>query len=347
MNTSTVPTALLCMPADPAQRAVRAAMMTLKIIPQDLPAQLADIRGLTHSLSETSRSVAIIDLDAVRPAAAHIFALAKLIDSPAARKRVILARPLRGLWPAEWQWAQQLGFADMHAHLDSISLATTARSALNMIANLCDIPLLEGDALTRYFSAMQIFPDTASLRGQIRASTGLSAEDLCMALTSNVKSLNRIYHLRSYPSCFLGTEATAWMARQYALSKAEAVMLGRALQALCMLHHVVHEQPFDDAPYFYRTAASTTTERIKLGELLSLLASPSGVELKDRFYLGTRYDNCFVGSEAVDWLKKHYKIKRHVAEVTLNRLHGFNLIEHVTHDHPVRDGMFFYRFVAW
>jgi DNA-binding transcriptional ArsR family regulator len=91
---------------------------------------------------------------------------------------------------------------------------------------------------------------------------------------------------------------------------------------------------------------STAVERIDLGSLMRAISARTGVEVLDRLYHGKTYPACFVGSQAVDWLNTTHQLSRHSAEILLNRLQGFNLIEHVTRDHPVRDGLFFYRFVT-
>jgi Domain found in Dishevelled, Egl-10, and Pleckstrin (DEP) len=346
MRQNTTPTALLCMPPDEARNAVRAALMAMNVVPQDVLPSRAELEQLAHTLRTDPHCVAIIDLAGVRHAAAHIVALAGLLPSLEARQRTLLTRPQHGLWAADRAWAQALGFADLVAQLDSVSLGAEFNPVLGWIAGLTGAQPLQGDALARYFSAMQIKPDVASPRGQVRKATGLSAEALCSALASNVKALNRVYHFKSYPSCFVGTEAVAWLAKQYAVPVEKAVALGVALQSLGMLHHVAHEHAFANEAFFYRTDVSTATERMNPGELLRMLSSPKGVEVRDRLYHGKTYAHCFIGSEAVDWVSKAQKIARHEAEIALNRLHGFNLIEHVTRDHPVRDGLFFYRFIA-
>ncbi len=346
MRQTNTPTALLCMPPGEARNAVRAALMAMHVVPQDILPSHAELEQLAHTLRADSHTVAVIDLAGVRHAAAQPVALAALLPSPEARQRTLLTRPQHGLWAADRAWVQALGFADLVAQLDSVSLGSESHQVLDWVASLTGAQPLQSDALARYFSAMQIKPDATSPRGVIRKATGLSAEALCAALTSNVKALNRSYHLTSYPSCFVGTEAVAWLCKQYALPTDPAVALGAALQALGMLHHVAHEHAFANEAFFYRTAVSTAVERINPGVLLRLLSSKAGVAVRDRLYHGKTYAQCFIGSEAVDWVHTTQKVARHDAEITLNRLHGFNLIEHVTHDHPVRDGMFFYRFVA-
>jgi Domain found in Dishevelled, Egl-10, and Pleckstrin (DEP) len=346
MRQTNTPTALLCMPPGEARNAVRAALMAMQVVPQDILPNRAELEQLAHTLHQDSHTVAVIDLTGVRHAAPHLVALAALLPSPAARQRTLLTRPQHGLWAADRAWAQALGFADLVAQLDSVSLGAESHQVLDWAARLTGAQPLESNALARYYSAMQIKPDTASPRGLIRKATGLSAEVLCASLASNVKALNRSYRLKSYPSCFVGTEAVGWLAKQYVLPADQAVALGAALQALGMLHHVAHEHAFANEAFFYRTAVSTAVERINPGVLLRLLSSKAGVEVRDRLYHGKTYAQCFIGSEAVDWVHTTQKIARHDAEIALNRLHGFSLIEHVTHDHPVRDGMFFYRFVV-
>jgi Domain found in Dishevelled, Egl-10, and Pleckstrin (DEP) len=345
MTLTAAPTAFICMPTGPARSAVRAAMMAMNVLPQDMLPSSADLQQLGTLLLSQDNAFALIDLSFIQPVAAHMPALASMMDTQA-RARIILTRSHTGLWATYRAWAQELGFADLFAQLDAAALTTESHDALDLIAQLTWAASISADALHRHYSAMQIKPDTDSARGIIRKLTGLTAETLCSALASNVKSLDRTYHLKSYPSCFLGTEAVDWLTAQYTASRQQAVALGGALQALGMLHHVAHEQAFADAPNFYRTAVSTAAEQCKPSLVLKQLKSKGGVAVKDRTYLSKLYAQCFVGSEAVDWLCKFHKVKRHDAEIILNRLQNQGTIEHVTHEHPVRDGNFFYRFVS-
>ncbi len=345
MTQTAAPTAFICMPSGPARNAVRAAMMAMNVLPHDLLPSSADLQQLGTLLLSQDNSFALIDLSFIQPTAAHMPALASMMATQA-RARIILTRSDTGLWATDRAWAQELGFAGLFAQLDAAALTTESHDALDIVAQLTWTASISADTLHRHYSAMQTKPDTTSARGIIRKLTGLTAETLCSALASNVKSLDRTYHLKSYPSCFLGTEAVDWLTAQYTASRQQAVALGGALQTLGMLHHVAHEQAFADAPNFYRTAVSTAAELCKPSLVLRQLKSKGGVAVKDRTYLSKLYPQCFVGSEAVDWLCKFHKVKRHDAEIILNRLQNQDTIEHVTHEHPVRDGNFFYRFVS-
>jgi Domain found in Dishevelled, Egl-10, and Pleckstrin (DEP) len=345
MTQTIAPTAFICLPSGDARNAVRAAMMAMNVLPQDILPSRADLQRISIALLSQNNALAVIDLTVIKPAAAHMPALAALMLDVKTRKRVILTRSDCGLWATDRAWAQELGFADLFAQLDAAALTSESHNMLDLVAQLTWTASISADVLSRHYSAMQVKPDSVSPRGVIRKLTGLTAETLCAAITSHVKALDRIYHLKSYPSCFLGSEAVDWLTGQYTASREQSVALGVALQALGMLHHVAHEQAFADAPNFYRTAACTAADQCKPSLALKRLMSKGGVATKDRTYLGKLYPHCFIGAEAVDWMCKFYKIKRHDADIILNRLQSQGTIEHVTHDHAVRDGQFFYRFV--
>jgi Domain found in Dishevelled, Egl-10, and Pleckstrin (DEP) len=346
MSNTNAPRAVLCMPKGEARSAMRAALAAINVESQDILPSRSDLAKLAHTLQLDTHAVALIDLAGVRHAAANILALAALLPSHTARQRIVLTRGHCGLWPADRAWAQELGFADLYAQLDSSSLLAESGSVLDWVANLTGAAPIHSDVLKQYFNTVQVKPDSNSQRGRIRAATGLTAEALCSLMASHVKTLDRVYNLKSYPSCFLGTEAVDWLTKQYAVSKDGAVKLGAALQELGMLHHVAHEQVFGDEPFFYRTELSATAQGMNPGSILRLLTSKSGLIVRDRSYHGTNYPACFVGSQAVDWLHAKLKLSRLDAEITLNRLYGFDLIEHVTGEHPVQDGQYFYRFVV-
>ncbi len=346
MSLPAQPTALFCMPPTPARNALRAALMAMNVLPQEMMPSRSDLAQMAHTLQSQARTTAVIDLDGVQHAAPHILALAAALPEAETRKRVALVRSSQALWPTDNAWVQQLGFASIYTQLDPISLTAEARPLLDSIAQHTGVAPIANEALTRYFSAMQVRTDTTSPRGLIRQATGLTAEALCAALASSVKALTRVYHLSAYPHCFVGSEAVAWLTKQYALTKDMAIQVGLALQGLGMLHHVAHEHAFADEAFFYRTGVSSNVDRLHLGVIYKLLSSTSGVVVKDRLYHGKNYPDCFIGAQAVDCLCRTQNLKRHQAEIALNRLHGFRLVQHVTQEHAVRDGYFFYRFVG-
>ncbi|MGE0331238.1 MAG: hypothetical protein AB7P37_11150 [Ramlibacter sp.] len=346
MNTPLPPTVWLCLASDAARQALRAVCMAMRQPPADLVAGPDALARLDAALVAQPHSVALIDMAAIAPAAPSLITLAAALPDPQRRARVALTRALAGLWPTAQAWALELGFAGLWADLDPVSLAQPGQPLVECLARLAGAPPLPPEALAQYFSAMQVKLDDATPRHRIRRATGLTAEALCQAMASHVKAIDRMYHFKTYPSCHTGTEAVDWLGNRFQLKRPAAVRLGLDLQALGLLQHVVHEQPFADLPNFYRPTLASAVDRWNLGAVYALVSQPSGLDVKDRTYLGTTYARCFVGAEAVQWLSKRLKLRSHEAEILLNRLLRFGLIEHVTGEHPVRDGHFFYRFTV-
>ena len=345
MKNSEAATALLLLPSKLDNRAARSALMAMKVMPQDLTANKPGMFQLLESLQEMPHSIALIDLDTMRPAMPTVLALAKFIDDPALRQRVVLTRHSFGpVWASDRAWVKLLGFCDMYPEIDSASLVAESHGFLDHVAQITDVASINPNLLGKYFSAMQVRLDGHSPRGLIRKITGVDAESLCALMASNVKSLDRTYRLKSYPSCFLGSDAVTWLSTHFRMPRDMALEVGQALEKLGFVNHVVHEQPFADAPNFYRTAVSLSADRLDKGAVLAAMMSKKGVEVRDRSYLGKIYPACFVGSEAVSWVHQNYKMTRHGAEAFLNRLYGFRLIHHVADAHKVKDGNFFYRF---
>jgi Domain found in Dishevelled, Egl-10, and Pleckstrin (DEP) len=71
------------------------------------------------------------------------------------------------------------------------------------------------------------------------------------------------------------------------------------------------------------------------------------IKLADRSYRLKTYKQCFVGSEAVDYLvQSGATATRDDAVLLGNAFIEMHLIEHVLRDHPFKDDYFFYRFVG-
>lgn len=345
MKNTDAATALLLTPGKNDNRAVRSALMAMKVMPVDLTIDKPGMFQLLETLQDMPHSMALIDLDAMQPAMPTVLALAEFLNESALRQRVVLTRHSFGpVWASDRAWVKQLGFCSMYPEIDSASLVAESHDFLDHVAQITDVASINPNLLGKYFSAMQVRLDGHSPRGLIRKVTGVDAESLCALMASNVKSLDRTYRLKSYPSCFLGSDAVTWLSTHFRMPRDMALEVGQALEKLGFVNHVVHEQAFADAPNFYRTAVSSSADRLDMGAVLAVMVSKKGVEVRNRSYLGKNYPACFVGSEAVSWVHQNYKVPRHSAEAFLNRLYGFRLIRHVTNEHKVQDGNFFYRF---
>ncbi len=337
---------LLALPHDAAHKSARALVMALGLIPQVIANHERAISSLCVQLEGQPQSAALIDLASLPLAFGHVLDLAHRLPAQL-RQRVILLRHEQGpVWEADRVWVKELGFAGLFAEIDAQAMLTASDELPALLAQLTQTQPLSVQKLSAFFAAMSVKPDPLTLRGMIRSNCAMDAESLARAMLSAVKSIDRSYHFKTYSSCFLGTEAVVWLRKQFRCSAAVAVQLGQALLDLGLLHHVMHAHGFEDQEFFYRIDATQLSSGVLIGKLLEDLMREQGISIEDRNYLGTSYPNCWVGKQAVDWLQTKKKLPRYEAENLLNRAMSFGLIEHVTREHRVKDGNFFYRFTA-
>ena len=338
MNT----TALFALPHDAAHRSARALAMALGLIPQAVADHATAVQGMISQLQKQAQSVALIDLASLRKAFRHVLHLAEQLPQDL-RSRVILLRHEQGpVWESDRAWIKDLGFAELYAEADAQAMLSSAQELPALLAQLTQTKPLSAQQLQGFFAALNAQSSPLTLRGLIRAHCHMDAEGLARAMLGGVKSIDRSFRFKTYSACFLGTEAVSWLRQQFNCSASIAVQLGQALIALGLMHHVVHEHNFENQEYFYRLDATHSSTRIQLGALLGSLKQ--SLQVQDRSYLGKVYPQCWIGSEAVLALHSHQKIARHEAENLLNRLMSYGLIEHVTREHRVKDGNYFYRF---
>eukprot|EP00172_Hildenbrandia_rubra_P000774 Plantae.Rhodophyta-Hildenbrandia_rubra.ctg14331.p1 GENE.Plantae.Rhodophyta-Hildenbrandia_rubra.ctg14331~~Plantae.Rhodophyta-Hildenbrandia_rubra.ctg14331.p1 ORF type:complete len:643 (-),score=76.15 Plantae.Rhodophyta-Hildenbrandia_rubra.ctg14331:518-2446(-) len=96
------------------------------------------------------------------------------------------------------------------------------------------------------------FQDFASIYAKMRApDTGL-------------KVMDRRWRLLTYPKCFVGSEAVAWMVETLKVNTDEALEMGQKLIEAGIMHHVTHSEPFADAYYFYRFQEDTDTNVLNM-----------------------------------------------------------------------------------
>jgi potassium-dependent mechanosensitive channel len=67
-----------------------------------------------------------------------------------------------------------------------------------------------------------------------------------------VTILDRRHLLRSYPKCFVGSEAVDWLVRNEGLTRDEATHVGKLLVDRGEVHHVLDEHTFRDGRLFFR-----------------------------------------------------------------------------------------------
>eukprot|EP00210_Caulerpa_lentillifera_P008555 g8160.t1 len=78
-------------------------------------------------------------------------------------------------------------------------------------------------------------------------------EIIADALKKNIQVKDRTYHLRTYPKCFVGTEAVALLIENKLTTNAEeAVNALEGLRQLGLFNHVTKDHPFKNEYLFYR-----------------------------------------------------------------------------------------------
>jgi len=91
------------------------------------------------------------------------------------------------------------------------------------------------------------------LDDELQVSSAL-VDDLLPLLSdgeSGVELKDRKYHLRKFTNCFVGSEATTWIAEYLNTTRAKAVEIGQRMVASGFLHHVTNGHDFEDAYLFY------------------------------------------------------------------------------------------------
>jgi len=84
---------------------------------------------------------------------------------------------------------------------------------------------------------------------------------------------------------------------------------------------------------------------IKIEELVMRLRDPvHGIALRDRKHFLRTYEDCFTGTEAVQWMVQTYNISVPEAIKLGNKLIELKYIHHVTYEHVFADAYLFYQF---
>jgi Domain found in Dishevelled, Egl-10, and Pleckstrin (DEP) len=292
----------------------------------------------------TPNSLVVLDLSRLKSYRMHILDLARAIESPGLRNRFFLTNVHGAVPTSDEKFARTLGFSHLVSDLDPRQIVGNINTFTSWICKTLELNSSALHRLPTYLKTVPLSSLKESPREMIQRLVGCSAETLLDEMLRSLNISDRLYRLKKYRQCFLGTEATAWFVKRYKLTEEQSVMLGNALQQLGLLYHVAHEQAFANEGYFYRLATSKTVDALPMQQVLHTLMIGKGVEIADRSYLGKTYTQCFIGSEAVDHLVNKWSIDRLDAWIALHRFEQLGLLEHVTQEHGFVDGSFFYRF---
>ena len=80
-------------------------------------------------------------------------------------------------------------------------------------------------------------------------------------------------------------------------------------------------------------------------KLIQKLKESGELEIKDRQYRFSKYEQCFIGSELVDWLIKYRGVVEAEAIALGQSLLEHNLLAHVHHEHDFKNEFLFYYFI--
>ena len=83
---------------------------------------------------------------------------------------------------------------------------------------------------------------------------------------------------------------------------------------------------------------------INLEEVVAQMRSVGGVRIKDRRHNLILYPKCFIGREAVEWMRVNLNLSVEQAIGLGQRLIHAKFIHHVTDEHPFLNDFLFYRF---
>ncbi len=177
-------------------------------------------------------------------------------------------------------------------------------------------------------------------------SIGLTLENLIIAMkdSDDVSCQDRRYRLRNYADCFVGSDATLWLAKYLSCSIEQAVDVGNLLVKSGYIYHVVKQQPFRNGHFYYRYSLPTRAlAMIEIDRVIKESRELIGFDIKDRLWRGITFARSFVGLEAAKWLSSFYGIGQNDSIMLGQNLLDIYQFRHVTDQHDFIDQKLFYR----
>ena len=141
-------------------------------------------------------------------------------------------------------------------------------------------------------------------------------EEIAIAFEDAVPVFDRRHKLKMYRDCFTGKEGVDFLVRsQYASSRHNAVEIGIQLQLrLNLFEHVHKDHEYSDLDLFYRfvdPALRKTSNQMNHKNAMNQSSSSldeiaeqlrNNLKVKDRTYKFKNYSQCFVASDAIDFM---------------------------------------------
>jgi serine/threonine protein kinase len=241
-----------------------------------------------------------------------------------------------------------------------VRLASSASSSASQELEVESAPLNSSGSGLRKLSKSGFERKTRTASLTVPSTSGpltVDIEELVAEMASpstGVTIKDRKWRLKTYPKCFVGSEAVDWLMEKLKLSdRVDAVSVGQEIMRLQFFRHVCDDsRQFEDAYLFYSFVGGIRLESQQGGirsmeELVALLKQPgTGVAIADRRWHFRTYHNCLVGTELVDWMMTNLPLRSRKEAVQLgNRLLQEGYLEHVVDKgKKFKDQYLFYQF---
>ncbi|CAB9523824.1 DEP domain-containing mTOR-interacting protein [Seminavis robusta] len=170
------------------------------------------------------------------------------------------------------------------------------------------------------------------------------------AMVQNVPVKDRKYHLKTFHDCFVGSQAIDFLVDFLQLhSRRDALRVVKEMNAILHIcEHVTHDHndQIQDAHLYYRFTDFCSSRQFTLLEVMR--AFQRGIQVADRTYRLVTYPQCFVGTEAVDFLVQ-YKFahsRQQAVQLARQLAEKYELFQHVTGQHEFKDEYIFYKMLV-
>jgi hypothetical protein len=305
------------------------------------------LRGLDAALSRAESTAPIVIADTLTLSQNRLLpagSISRLRAHARAPHALVIASHAQALFEPDLDYFQNAGAHAVFPRLSAARWDRTGKPFLDAVSSLLgkEAPMSRISPIVRSMRIVETASAPSTIIGNIEGhGVDLHALAFEMSGAQGVAVRDRSYRLKSYPECFIASEATDWIAQRARVSRSDAAAIGRAMQALGLIYHVVRERDFGDENLFFRFTQYPTN--FSWTYFLDRASQGAGIEIADRSYHGRVYPATFVGKQAAQWMQKAgYSVNESMS--IGQRMIDLSLAHHVTDEHAFKAEDFFYRF---
>jgi len=179
------------------------------------------------------------------------------------------------------------------------------------------------------------------------------AQQVSELMKEGMRLQDRTRFLVTYKNTFTGAEAVGWMSRYLSTLDLEACIdFGNSLIRAGVFSHVTRGHLLENSPNLWYNfceksyVTRDTSDDITDADMLSIFRQMQAeLEVKTRRYHFATYRECFLGTDAVKWIKKYLACDNTRRCIHLgDRMISAGLFQHVHNEHLLKDDDLFYRF---